>query len=184
MRPWGASTSRKTTRQRPWFCLKKAVALDNYPNYRQIAIYHALLAKYYFSVETNDEKALEECRKAIYAGSSVSEVYDLIGQIMLKEGRLDKAFQSVQQARKFKPDSPFYLNTLALILLKMNHPDAAISAARRALFVNSEMTSPLAVMGEAYLLKGQMKTSVFFWERYLEKEPKGCQCHAGPDRPV
>ena len=78
----------------------------------------------------------------------------------------------VQKAVSLKPDNENYLNNMAFIFLKMGKVDEAIETARKSLLINQDFDLPLAILGEAYLRKGEYRMAQYFWQRYNAVKPE------------
>jgi tetratricopeptide (TPR) repeat protein len=90
---------------------------------------------------------------------------------LVNTGKVKEALMMEQRALSLKPDNEYYLSNMAFIFLKMGKVEEAIETARKTLLINPNFGPPLAILGEAYLLKGHYRFAIEFWGKYNALHP-------------
>ncbi len=127
---------------------------------------HSRLGKYYLFTTEEYDKALDQFNKTLRYIPNHPETLNNIAIIMCYKNDLKQAQKYIEKAIYLKPDSKEFHSTQSLILLKRNHPDQAIKEASQGRIFNKNY-----LIGEAYRMKGNLKTSAFFFKNHLKNNP-------------
>jgi tetratricopeptide (TPR) repeat protein len=124
---------------------------------------YGLLGDYYI-LRGNDEKAMMHYMQAMKTDPYFSPVYNRIAEIKLRNNQLSDAEDMIRLGIALAPHSYAFHLTLARILLKEGHPDAAIKEAQRALILGGDSSKPYGVFAEAFKMKRDHRTADHFYK--------------------
>jgi tetratricopeptide (TPR) repeat protein len=113
---------------------------------------YGLLGEYYI-LRGNDEKAMMHFMQALKIDPYFSPVYNRMAEIKMRENELSDAEEIIKIGIVLAPHSYAFHLTLARILLKQGHPDAAIKEAQKALILGGDSSKPYGVFAEAFKMK-------------------------------
>jgi tetratricopeptide (TPR) repeat protein len=149
-----------------------ALQLGRYPNYIQPALYHCTLGNYYLLIKKNDDQASFHYQQALKFQPNHMLAYNGLALVMLKKGLVKQADDYIRQAIRYKPDDPSYHLNLARILLKEGHYGPALIEAETATKLRGgNYHEAYAVMAEAFHRQGNLNRAIYYWEKYLVREP-------------
>jgi len=151
-----------------------ALELRNFINFNnEPEMYHANLAKCYLNLG-QEHLAIQECEKFLIIGKKQinAETCNTMAVALVSDGKLVRSNTFIHYALTLEPENENYLNNQAFIFLKMGKVHESIETARKILLTKPDFDKPLAVLGEAYLLKGNYQMAQHFWQRYAELHPE------------
>ena len=151
--------------------LTHAIELDRYFNLSQKGVVVHNLGVYYQTVENDCTRALPCFEKAIGITLNSKKMWFSLSLCRLINTDTEGAEAAVSSALKKWPDEPDFLSLMASIQLLKGKTDSALAYARQARCVASGAAVPLAIFGEIYGCRGDLKKAVFFWKAYRNKRP-------------
>lgn len=98
------------------------------------------------------------------------------GTILLSKGDLRGAEKWLRRAVQLSPESPMLLNNFALVLGKLQHPEA-VSIADRALQKAPESAEVLSTVGWVHVQAGQVEKGIEHLKKGLAKAPDSPSLH-------
>jgi protein O-mannosyl-transferase len=132
---------------------RNAIASKTTGDVRQKHLSYLLIGDYYLIRYHDEQKALEQYKKALEINSSHALTYDRISRIMINQGSLAEAENMIRKAINLKPNSAEYHLTFSFLFLKKGDPDKAIKGARKGLLLDMNSTMPYYIMSEAFKIK-------------------------------
>jgi Tfp pilus assembly protein PilF len=124
---------------------------------------YGLLGEYYI-LRGNDEKAMMHFMQALKIDPYFSPVYNRMAEIKMRENQLSDAEEIIRIGIALAPHSYAFRLTLARILLRQGHPDAAIKEAQKALILGGDSSKPYGVFAEAFKMKKDHRTADHFYK--------------------
>ena len=96
---------------------------------------------------------------------------NLLGTILMSEGRLDEASMHFQEATSKGSNNPaIYVNS-AICQIGMGNPDTCIELCKHALDINPDYSNAWNIMGNGYLGKREFGKAADAFRKALEKQP-------------
>jgi tetratricopeptide (TPR) repeat protein len=150
--------------------IQTALKLSRYPDLEQPILYHTNLGSYYFMLEKDDERALVHYREALRISERIASplVYPNMAFIMLYRGDLKLAHEYGEKAIAYAPKKEGSHNIFARVLFREGNLEEAVKEAARAIALLPDSIFPLAILGEAYRLKGDYGKAAYYWEKILK----------------
>jgi tetratricopeptide (TPR) repeat protein len=138
--------------------------LNRSKNLHNIGLYHLYVTGEY-------DKALDFFYNAqkIYPGFDLT--YHSVALCFIHKGDLNEAERRLKQAILIWPNNADMRHAQSFIFLKTDNNDEAIKEARQAFMLNPDLSGSLSILGEAYRKKGNYITAIYYWERYIGKNP-------------
>ena len=133
---------------------------------------------YYLAVayeELGDiQEAERRLRMYLEQEPDAADVLNFLGYMFAENNiNIDEAEKLIARALEKEPDSPFYLDSMGWVYYRKGNADKAIEYIQRAI---SLMDGDDAVLrdhlGDAYLLKGDVKHAVAEWKKAHRLDPK------------
>ncbi|GAB6270437.1 MAG: hypothetical protein STSR0003_02770 [Smithella sp.] len=153
---------------------KLALTLRNFINFNnEPEMYHTNLAKCYLNLG-QERRAIQECEKFLNIGKKQinAETANTMAVALVSDGKLVKSNTFIRYALILEPENENYLNNQAFIFLKMGKVNESIETASKTLLRKPDFDKPLAVLGEAYLLKENYQMARHFWQRHADLHPE------------
>ncbi len=94
-----------------------------------------------------------------------------LGDVLLKQGRIDEAISQVQQAIRLKPGYADGYNNLGAILYKQGWIDEAIRQYQEALRLNPDYADACYNLGNAFYKKGQIDEAIRQYRETIRLRP-------------
>jgi tetratricopeptide (TPR) repeat protein len=139
---------------------------------------YGLLGEYYI-LRGNDEKAMTHYLQALRIDPYFSPVYNRMAEIKVRTNQLADAEKLIRIGISLAPHSYAFHLTLARVLLKQGHPDAAIKEAQRALILGGDSSKPYGVFAEAFKLKKNSKMADHFYKLVNKMQLPDPACESG-----
>ena len=139
---------------------------------------YGLLGEYYI-LRGNDEKAMTHYMQALKIDPYFSPVYNRMAEIKVRKNQLADAEGIIRIGIAMAPRSYAFHLTLARILLKQGHPDAAIKEAQRALTLGGDSSKAYVVFSEAFKLKKNYKMADHFYKLANKMQLPDPACDSG-----
>ncbi len=149
----------------------RALSLNRQTNLSNLGVNLYNLGMYHLHVKGDHEKALALFRSAMETYPGYWPAYHDAAVCLIRKGDMSTAKRTLMAAVSSWPDNACFRHTLGFVLLKEGKYDQAIQEARRALSLDPDLSGALSVMGEAFRRKGGDRAAIFYWERYIEKNP-------------
>lgn len=151
--------------------LKRAIELDRFFNLSQKGVVYHNLGVYYQTVENDCARALPYFEKATGITLNSKKMWFSLSVCRLINKDAEGARAAVSDALEKWPDDPDFLTLMSRIQLLKKNTDSALAYARQARCASSGAPGPLAIFGEIYACRGDLKKAVFFWRAYRNKRP-------------
>lgn len=131
----------------------KAITVKTTGDLRQKHLSYLLIGDYYLIRYRDEQKALDNYKKALEINSTHALTYDRISRILIKNGSFAEAENLIRKAIKLRPDSPEYHLTYSLLFLNKKDADKAIQEARKGLLLDMHSVMPYHLIAEAFSIK-------------------------------
>lgn len=151
-----------------------ALALKNYINFtNEPEFYHANLSMGYLN-SGQEDSAIQECEKFLKIGKGRinANTANVMATALVMTGKVNESYALIRKALILEPENENYLSNLAFIFLKMGKLEKSIEVARKTLLMKPDFDKPLAILGEAYLLKRNYRLAIYFWQQYQVLHPE------------
>jgi tetratricopeptide (TPR) repeat protein len=139
---------------------------------------YGLLGEYYI-LRGNDEKAMTHYLQALKIDPYFSPVYNRMAEIKVRKNQLADAEILIKIGIALAPNSYAFHLTLARILLKQGHPDAAIKEAQKALTLRGDSSKPYGVFAEAFKMKRDHRMADHFYKLANKMQSPDPACESG-----
>jgi tetratricopeptide (TPR) repeat protein len=151
--------------------LQRSIALDRYFNLSQKGVTYHNLGIYYETIENDYKRALPYLKRATDINPHSKQSWLSYSMCHLIAGNAEKAEALIKDALEKWPDNPDFLLGMSKIQLFTGNADAALTYARQTRAAAAGAVGPLAIFGDVYRLKGNLKKAVFFWQAYRRERP-------------
>ncbi len=129
------------------------------------------LGRYHLDVSKNYSMALSYFEAAKGVDPDYWPAHHGAVLCLMRKGETLEAQTKLVAALTRWPDNAALHGVYSLILLKLGYNNHAINEAKYALLLDPNIQNALSVLGEAYHRKGNDKSAIFYWEKFLEKNP-------------
>jgi Flp pilus assembly protein TadD len=102
---------------------------------------------------------------------SLAVIYDNIGNLLVRKGRLEQSIANFQQAIELRPDYPDAHYNLGVVLLQRKDIDGAIAQFRTVLSLAPDDAETNTALGSALLQKGLFREAADHYRIALKSEP-------------
>ncbi|ANM30011.1 hypothetical protein ABI59_11165 [Acidobacteria bacterium Mor1] len=116
----------------------------------------------------DDAKAIEMFRRAIASDQGYAEAYTHLGELYLRQDRLDDAVRLLAEAVSIRPDYAPGLNRLALAYSRLGLENEAVATIRKAIELEPQAASHQSALGHIQLGLGLVETAEKSFARSLE----------------
>jgi tetratricopeptide (TPR) repeat protein len=158
--------------------LTKALKSLSAANVKAKAKTYGLLGEYYI-LRGDDEKAMMHYMQALKIDPYFSPVYNRIAEIKVRKNQLADAEEIIRIGIVMAPHSYAFRLTLARIMLKQGHPDAAIKEAQKALMLGGDPSKPYGVFAEAFKMKRDHRMADHFYKLANKMQLPNPACESG-----
>ncbi|WP_041971908.1 tetratricopeptide repeat protein [Geobacter sp. OR-1] len=124
------------------------------------------------------EKALENLQQAsslfpydLVLKKNLAEVYTLLGNRLISEGKYQEAARVFDNAAELFPDNQRYRVLSAIGLYSAKQYDAAIVELESARGMGGDSVDLLLILGRAHYDNGNLRSAIEVWEKALEIQP-------------
>jgi len=118
------------------------------------------------------QEAAEAYHNAIKSDPSLAAAYNNLGYMWAdQEIHLEEARELIQKALELEPGSSAYLDSLGLVLMKLEKFDEAITALEQAFELSKDDPEIYLHLGDAYQSKKKSRKAQRVWQQGLEKFP-------------
>ena len=128
------------------------------------------LAQIYYSGQCYD-KAASVLDKGIHNGIRHPAIFFLLGQVYFALGYWDKSLKSIEHVSEIQENYPNINYHKAILFLKKNMPDAAISALEREIKTGGNLIAAYNLLGEIALMLGDTQSAAQFFQKVLSINP-------------
>jgi tetratricopeptide (TPR) repeat protein len=149
----------------------RAVELNRYTNFffRGVGLHN--LGMYHLRVTGDYDKAIALFQSVVDAYPDFWPSYQYAAECLILKGDLSEAANILREAVSSWPSNADLHLTLGILMLRLEKIDKAANEARHSMSLNPSLSDPLRVLGEAFRRKGNDKAALFYWRRWLEKNP-------------
>lgn len=109
------------------------------------------------------------CSKQEYRGAELAEE----GHRFLNAGRLSEAAERLQRAAALAPEQCYIQSNLALVLIKLGHPEEAIPYLKNAVKLQKGNAESVRSLSSAYVASGNLTDALSVLEQYTRKHSSG-----------
>jgi tetratricopeptide (TPR) repeat protein len=110
-------------------------------------------------------------------GGAVPAIHTELGSALAKNGRLDDALASFDEALRLDPDHALAHYNRGVILIQKGRPDEAIPAFRTALHIQPNFVEPHCDLGFVFARRGQLDEAVAEFGAVVRLRPGWAQGH-------
>ena len=106
-----------------------------------------------------------------------SDALHLLGFMAHQRGNNDLAVKLIKKAIQIHPDSAFYYNNLALVLLASGKPKEAILCCQMGLKLSPNMAEAHCNMGNALKAQGKISEAIICYQKAIDVNPGSDETH-------
>lgn len=130
--------------------------------------YHNLLSMIYFA-EGNNDKALEEAKKAVQLQRYKPALLRNLARIYAHRGEYDKAFEPLRRAYELHSNNFYVVEGLANLHLEVGNLDSAIYYSERLMATGGGEATSYYLLCKIHALKGMADGAEKYLDLYLKK---------------
>ena len=143
------------------------VVQKSYPDH-PVVLYYGALADY---LSNKLDSAADKARLALSIVPNHFATQLLLARTLFLQGKSEQAADLLQAVLQQAPDLVVGKKLLATIELQRNHPEQALAQLKEIKQEDSEDPNLLAMLGEAYLAKGDYAKGTDYFDRAAKKAP-------------
>ena len=100
-----------------------------------------------------------------------------LGNVYLRQGRLDAAEHALQKAIGINPDLPAAHNVLGLVRLRNADPRTAEAAFREAIRIDPDLAEAQSNLGNVLAEEGDLRQATFHFKKAIAADPENVDAH-------
>jgi tetratricopeptide (TPR) repeat protein len=132
---------------------------------------HYNLALAYIEIN-QQEKAIENFKKAIEIAPGFYNAYNNLGVLMIKQGKYDEAFNNFIKALSYDNNNARAHTNLGFVLLKKGRLEEALIESKKALAAEENFSPAYYNLGVIYKYKKEFLKAKYYFRLALEKNKK------------
>lgn len=124
-----------------------------------------------FCAEKRFDDAEQLCRKILVEFPENAEILKLLGVILCKKGKPERALSFLQKALTLKPDAADIMNLIAIAFAELGRYDDAEEFYNKALSINPEYSEAFYNLANLKMAKMDYKTALVFYNKAIILKP-------------
>jgi tetratricopeptide (TPR) repeat protein len=168
----GVSNWKEGNHEKAGESLRAALAIAERTKNRS---YQAMCHKAIALVESdlgNHEAALSAYRRVIALGQENVTVWNSVGSLFHKTGRLEQALVAFRNSLKKEPNDPVSWHGLGNVYAGMGRLDEAVTCYRKAIQYNAAYMTPWVKLGDVLARQNRMQDALYAYTRTVEMDNK------------
>lgn len=156
----------------------EAIKLQKDQNLYSFAVYQTNIALYHSEITKKYALALQHLKKSHAINPQLPTTYTVLAKTYLMMGRLPDAKRSIERALRLSTQNAeknhFFLS---FILLREGNHSACRKEAYETLRLTPDYIEAFAILGQSYKETGHYERAIYYWQKYLTKEPAKVRGH-------
>ncbi len=156
----------------------EAIRLQKDQNRYAFAVYETNIALYHSEITKKYALALQHLKKSHAINPQLPTTYTVLAKTYLMMGKLPDAKRSIDRALQLSTQNAdknhFFLS---FILLREGNHSACRKEAYETLRLTPDYIEAFAILGQSYKETGHYERAIYYWQKYLTKEPGKVRGH-------